>query len=279
MPRTCIDTADAVELAELLEFIARWLATDPATLAPSFCTYIGHPAYGLNELRADLNRFTFLLGGNDGEFLFGEDRPDHWSSRPDCVSRDAQLIPSPANPARLSGLPVKSPIPAIAPDSWGAGSMTAEDGSQDTPDEHERFTAYLQALSQVPDDAELALVAEVLTDPDVVMAQSAVCRHLDRRAGTLLPGPDYMPWAQAMAGVVASRPFLAERLHEWSLFRAVTLSQSWSPDALTGASNWLQLKVATGPGTTEAAAILAEAGRTKRIRNAARAAVTGKNRN
>ena len=57
MPRTCIDTTDA------------------ATLAPSFLAYIGHPAYGLNELRADLNRFTFLLGGNDGEFLFGADPP------------------------------------------------------------------------------------------------------------------------------------------------------------------------------------------------------------
>ena len=35
----------------------------------------GHPAYGLHALRTDLDRFTFLLGGNDGEFLFGEDPP------------------------------------------------------------------------------------------------------------------------------------------------------------------------------------------------------------
>jgi hypothetical protein len=48
-------------------------AADPATLAPSFLAYIGHPGYGLNELRAGLDRFTFLLGGNDGEFLLGED--------------------------------------------------------------------------------------------------------------------------------------------------------------------------------------------------------------
>jgi hypothetical protein len=75
MPRTCIDTADAIELAETLQLIARWLAADPGTLAPSFLAYIGHPAYGLNALRADLDRFTFLLGGNDGEFLFGEDPP------------------------------------------------------------------------------------------------------------------------------------------------------------------------------------------------------------
>ncbi|WP_424533527.1 hypothetical protein ACOZ38_24615 [Sphaerisporangium viridialbum] len=29
-----------------------------------------HPAYGLDALRADLDRFTFLLGGSDGERLF-----------------------------------------------------------------------------------------------------------------------------------------------------------------------------------------------------------------
>jgi len=72
MPRTCIDTADAVELAETLQLIAGWLAADPAALAPSLLAYIGHPAYGIDALRADLERFTFLLGGSDGEELFGQ---------------------------------------------------------------------------------------------------------------------------------------------------------------------------------------------------------------
>lgn len=75
MPRTCIDTADAIELAETLQLIAGWLAADPGILAPSLLAFIGHPAYGLDTLHADLDRFTFLLGGNDGEFLLGEDPP------------------------------------------------------------------------------------------------------------------------------------------------------------------------------------------------------------
>jgi hypothetical protein len=58
MPRTCIDTADAVELAETLQLIADWLAADPA--------------HGLDALRTDRDRFTFLFGGNDGESLLGE---------------------------------------------------------------------------------------------------------------------------------------------------------------------------------------------------------------
>jgi hypothetical protein len=71
MPRTCIDTADAIELAETLQLITRWLAADPDRLAASLLEFIGHPAYGLDALTADLDRFTFLLGGNDGEDLFG----------------------------------------------------------------------------------------------------------------------------------------------------------------------------------------------------------------
>ena len=72
MPRTCIDTADAIELAEILQLITGRLAADPTTHAPSLLAYIGYPAYDLDALRADLDRFTFLLGGNDGEFLLGE---------------------------------------------------------------------------------------------------------------------------------------------------------------------------------------------------------------
>ena len=46
MPRTCIDTDDAVELAETLQLIAGWLTADPERLAASLLEYIGHPAYG-----------------------------------------------------------------------------------------------------------------------------------------------------------------------------------------------------------------------------------------
>jgi hypothetical protein len=68
-----LDPADAAELTETLQFIARWLASDPARLTPSLLDYVGHPAYGPEQLRQDLERFAFLLGGSDGEELFGHD--------------------------------------------------------------------------------------------------------------------------------------------------------------------------------------------------------------
>ena len=42
-------------------------------LGASLAEFVGHRAYGTAQLRQDLNRFTFLLGGDDGEALFGPD--------------------------------------------------------------------------------------------------------------------------------------------------------------------------------------------------------------
>jgi hypothetical protein len=62
---------DAAELAEMLQFLSQWLARDPARLAASLAQFVGHPALGIAQLHDDLERFVFLLGGSDGEQLFG----------------------------------------------------------------------------------------------------------------------------------------------------------------------------------------------------------------
>ena len=71
MPELRLDVVDAAELAELLQFLADWLARDPGRLGTSLEEFVGNPAYNVGELRQDLDRFTFLLGGDDGESLFG----------------------------------------------------------------------------------------------------------------------------------------------------------------------------------------------------------------
>jgi hypothetical protein len=71
MPDMKLDVSDAAELAEMLQFLSQWLARDPGRLGASLAEFVGHPAYGLPQLRDDLERFVFLLGGSDGEPLFG----------------------------------------------------------------------------------------------------------------------------------------------------------------------------------------------------------------
>ena len=54
-----IDAVDAVELAEICEFLADWLAANPAGAA-SYDRHVGHPGQAA-ELRADLARLANLL--------------------------------------------------------------------------------------------------------------------------------------------------------------------------------------------------------------------------
>jgi len=71
MPEVRLDAADAAELAEMLQFLTGWLARDPARLSASLEKFAYHPAYDIGQLRDDLERFVFLLGGSYGESLFG----------------------------------------------------------------------------------------------------------------------------------------------------------------------------------------------------------------
>ena len=59
----------------MLQFLADWLVRDPGRLGASLEDFVGHPAYSTGQLRQDLDRFIFLLGGSEGESLFGQE-PD-----------------------------------------------------------------------------------------------------------------------------------------------------------------------------------------------------------
>lgn len=73
MPAVNLDAGDAAELAEMLQFLHDWLAADGERLSESLSGFVDNGAYDTVALRVDLNRFAFLLGGNDGEVLFGHE--------------------------------------------------------------------------------------------------------------------------------------------------------------------------------------------------------------
>jgi len=75
MPDVRLDVVDAAELAELLQFLSQWPARDRVSLGASLGEFAGHPAYNVGELRQDLDRFTFPLGGDDGESRSATARP------------------------------------------------------------------------------------------------------------------------------------------------------------------------------------------------------------
>lgn len=67
--------ADAMELAELLQFVGDWLESDRGSPAASLARFAGSPAYVPGDLREDFARFRFLLGAADGDGLFTPDKP------------------------------------------------------------------------------------------------------------------------------------------------------------------------------------------------------------
>jgi hypothetical protein len=71
-PQVHLTVADDIELAEMLTLIGQWLGgADQDQLGASFARFIGANGYDLAGLRTDLARFSFLLGNDDGEQLFG----------------------------------------------------------------------------------------------------------------------------------------------------------------------------------------------------------------
>jgi hypothetical protein len=65
-----LDTADAVELGELLGFLSDWLASDPNRLDASLHDFVGLPDYvgpvcTIAGLRADVDGFARMLLGYD----------------------------------------------------------------------------------------------------------------------------------------------------------------------------------------------------------------------
>ena len=72
-----LEGSDGAELVELLGFVRGWLGgSDREALRASLARFVGREGYEVSELRADLARFVILLGGDDGQLLFGDDEDD-----------------------------------------------------------------------------------------------------------------------------------------------------------------------------------------------------------
>jgi hypothetical protein len=76
-----LDMTDAMELKQLLDFLARWMKAEHACLAPSLARFLGTDRLGFEvkgagpeSLADDFSRFRFLLGATDGEGVFTPDQ-------------------------------------------------------------------------------------------------------------------------------------------------------------------------------------------------------------
>jgi hypothetical protein len=75
-PDVRIEASDAMQLGQVLDFLAAWFSRDDSRLTDAYIDFVGHDGADLTEVRDIVARFAFLLGeDDDGQRLFGRD-PD-----------------------------------------------------------------------------------------------------------------------------------------------------------------------------------------------------------
>ena len=145
--------------------------------------------------------------------------------------------------------------------------VTAND---DPAEGHARLHQLSTAARESEPDGDPALLAELIADPDRIMAESVLTSLVDSRAERLGSAASFAAWAEPVLGAVDADGFIARRVREWSLFKVLQSGEAVDRAALAASSNWLQRKVVEEADSATVLAVLGETGRTKRIRNLAK---------
>lgn len=143
--------------------------------------------------------------------------------------------------------------------------------SNDDPAEgHVRFHELSAAVREGQPDDDVALLAILLAEPDRLMAESVLASLVDTRAEALGSAASFAAWAEPVLNAVDTDGFIARRVREWSLFKALLSGAPVDRESLAAATNWLQRKVVEEANSAPVLAVLGEVGRTKRVRNLAK---------
>jgi hypothetical protein len=132
-------------------------------------------------------------------------------------------------------------------------------------DEHLRFALYNDALSSAAPEVARELLEAILADRDRAMAESSVAMYIDRMGETSTTD-SFELWTASQQGIFDASPFLNRRIQEWRLRRAARDGTFVDASDLVGSSDWLQRAVSEEATSTELLEVLANQGRTKRIR-------------
>lgn len=142
--------------------------------------------------------------------------------------------------------------------------------NDDPADGHARFHQLSAAVREGRADDDAVLLATLLAEPDRLMAESVLASVVDIRAEEAGSAASFAAWAEPVLDAVGADGFIARRVQEWGLFKALQSGAPVDREALAAATNWLQRKVVEAADSAAVLAVLGEVGRTKRIRNLAK---------
>ena len=135
-------------------------------------------------------------------------------------------------------------------------------------DEHRRYSIYLDLLSHAPVERQRAVVTAILTDPDPAMRESVLVRVIDDLVRAVSP-IEFFTWASSVDDLLRQSSLLERRIQEAVLAKQIEAGETPSSEQLLRSSDWLQRIACEVATSSSVLGVLANGGRTKRIRSSA----------
>jgi hypothetical protein len=147
-------------------------------------------------------------------------------------------------------------------------------------DEHVRSAAYQRIIPVIADspsrEDDRAIVAKILRDPRPMTAKTAVVALVDEIAAAANDPAAFRRWADEVlpeadlrtAGV--DHEFIRRRIHDWVFSLSMKDGRVPAPAELAEVTDWMQRRIAESSLSLPVLGLLAESGRTKKIRNVAK---------
>ncbi len=161
-----------------------------------------------------------------------------------------------------------------------AAGISDVDIDEAVADEHVRTDAYRRVVAVVAAaparDNDRAVVATIVRDPDGFGSRTAVVDLVDRIALKTADPADFRQWSAGLLSEIdrlmaeGHRRFLHRRVHDWTTYLTIRTGGMSTAADLAGVTDWMQRMIATGSTSPPVLALLAETGRTRKIRNIAR---------
>ncbi|WP_370935333.1 hypothetical protein [Amycolatopsis sp. cg13] len=156
-----------------------------------------------------------------------------------------------------------------------AAGLTDVEVDAAVANEHVRSAAYRRVISASGGADRRELAAVLVRDPEPLTAKTAVVELVDHLAGETADPAEFLRRAAEIveeAGRLApakDREFVRQRVRDWELWLETENGRVLDVADLESASDWMQRRLADFSASRQVLALLAEHGRTKRIRNTA----------
>jgi hypothetical protein len=146
-------------------------------------------------------------------------------------------------------------------------------------DEHVRLSVYQKVIANAVlkhRNNNRAIVSTILYDPIETVSKTAVVYLVDKIATRATDPADFQQSSTELLPEIdqfkteGNRKFVHRRIHDWTCYLAIKAGHTPTSAQLSGITNWMQRTIAEESTSLPILTLLAEDGRTKKIRNIAR---------